>query len=967
MKKLLYLLVILGWSSWSYGDVDTDQDGIADAWETAYGLNPADPADAMTDPDGDGVASLQEYQELTHPTREPYYVSPYGDDTAAGRRTSPWRTIQRGINQIRAGDTLIVMAGTYNEFLNITRRCNGYVDCYTTIRTEGEVWIRDPAGYPTGFSSAKALVVMTGDLQGMPGWICRVKFEGFNIFTTIKNCVMNANKASSVVIKNNLFQADPTVRRHDVCGLQLDNCQSCIVSGNECSGLKSYGSEGYSGYYPSTYGVWVGNNCSSCVIVGNRIYNNVGFDYTPSVHGIYLSGTNNEACENILANNADSGAGHGDGMSFNIYLDGTLNTMSGNHIFNGADYDVGVAGKSQLVTQNFISRQIRIVSKATNVSICNNVFSEGVGCIQLGVRFRSDVISDIKIMNNSFYSGLRGSWLRCIVAGQDGYSYGVVAGLQIANNIFYSENATVAGYYKYSGVEVRNLSIDYNAYNSNMTGLNTPNGKSVTAGSFCGVPQWNHQWVANSPCRGAGSDGTDIGIFGGLYAFADSDQDGLPDDWETYYGLSTTVPSANDDPDADTLANIIEWALGTDPTDADSDADGLPDGWEFSNGLYLLIDDSMADPDNDGLSNGQEYLLGTNIRQADTDRDGISDANEDFDGDGVSNLVEFQQGTDPTLATKWLRYGVTSLGLVPAMDYYPAIKDLNEMGEILIGSKYQAVNSGYVFNGVSFEQLPFGPVGMDNNGLITAVLDGNTTITYANGSIVGSYPGFAAEKANENGMMVGYQAGDQSQVLLYGNGAFTEVPWVDRSDSMASLTLSENGQVLGTDANWTLWRFANGISSMIEAAAYFHDMNDQSDLAYAKQASDGSARHLDFVLQKQGKRYLSTVDMAANYWDVSMKAMSEGDVVFVSYGSGWPMSARILQDNCLRNLVDTIEVGSLEGAIWDVAVNDYDQIAVLTRLETGDFKLYMLTLTNQDTDGDGMSDYQEYELGNDLN
>ncbi len=44
--------------------------------------------------------------------------------------------------------------------------------------------------------------------------------------------------------------------------------------------------------------------------------------------------------------------------------------------------------------------------------------------------------------------------------------------------------------------------------------------------------------------------------------------------------------------------------------DADSDGDGMPDDWERAQGLDPLVDDAAADTDGDGVSNLQEYRLG---------------------------------------------------------------------------------------------------------------------------------------------------------------------------------------------------------------------------------------------------------------------------------------------------------------------------------------------------------------------
>jgi hypothetical protein len=93
----------------------------------------------------------------------------------------------------------------------------------------------------------------------------------------------------------------------------------------------------------------------------------------------------------------------------------------------------------------------------------------------------------------------------------------------------------------------------------------------------------------------------------------------------------------------------------------DSDGDGLPDDWEYK---YFgnLNQGPEDDPDGDGLTNIREFELGTDPTIPDTDGDGLSDGDEvnvygsdplnpDTDGDGLLDGEEVHvYGTDPTKA-----------------------------------------------------------------------------------------------------------------------------------------------------------------------------------------------------------------------------------------------------------------------------------------------------------------------------
>ncbi len=55
---------------------DTDHDGMPDAWELKYGLNPNDPKDGAADNDYDGYTNLEEYLNGTDPTKFVDYTKP---------------------------------------------------------------------------------------------------------------------------------------------------------------------------------------------------------------------------------------------------------------------------------------------------------------------------------------------------------------------------------------------------------------------------------------------------------------------------------------------------------------------------------------------------------------------------------------------------------------------------------------------------------------------------------------------------------------------------------------------------------------------------------------------------------------------------------------------------------------------------------------------------------------------------
>ncbi len=158
-------------------------------------------------------------------------------------------------------------------------------------------------------------------------------------------------------------------------------------------------------------------------------------------------------------------------------------------------------------------------------------------------------------------------------------------------------------------------------------------------------------------------------LFRGVGRAADLNQNGIPDAWESLYGLSGDNAKAAADPDGDGWTNLEEYNAGTNPMVAEDwmgavgvSAAHLVDTWieASGKGMWDLVEvfslsgafeaDTVgraADSDKDGLPDWWEELYGLDAF--------VNDAAADLDGDGRSNLEEYNAGTNPMVAEDWGR------------------------------------------------------------------------------------------------------------------------------------------------------------------------------------------------------------------------------------------------------------------------------------------------------------------------
>jgi hypothetical protein len=172
------------------------------------------------------------------PSGSTFYVSPTGSDSAAGNSSTPWRTIQKAADSLKAGQTAIVSAGNYAERVSITRSGTLASPITLQVATGADVQL-------LGFDLSGSNWVLSGfDISTQTNGS-----EGYGIYVT--------GSASYDTIENNYIHElchegifmDPSVShisvltnrmwRAEMAGAQVDGTYE-LIEGNEVWGTQQY-------------------------------------------------------------------------------------------------------------------------------------------------------------------------------------------------------------------------------------------------------------------------------------------------------------------------------------------------------------------------------------------------------------------------------------------------------------------------------------------------------------------------------------------------------------------------------------------------------------------------------------------------------------------------------------------------------------------------------------------------------
>ena len=419
------------------------------------------------------------------------------------------------------------------------------------------------------------------------------------------------------------------------------------------------------------------------------------------------------------------------------------------------------------------------------------------------------------------------------------------------------------------------------------------------------------------------------------------------------------------DSDLDYISDDKEVELGIDQNSNDSDQDGIPDRWELDIGLNPLdASDAAADPD----------------------------------GDGWTNLEEYQTGRDLNVPEKRLEYGATLLVEEDLASLNMSIIDMNDnaecvfvMPEWVLGSDgmYTKSSDGYYCNRDGILDLDFSPCSIDNDGIIRGRRDTDDSVSEgvvydASGAEpVQTVSDFIPLGANNEGDVIGYTYSDPDAKLILCNddGTQNELSGISSMPYYVEpkyYQISDSGQVIGPDYQEgetpELVLYENDTYRSLTEEFVTCSMNDHGDWTVIS-GRPGVYRVISVATEKNSEMVERLIDFESSYYTLSLGQLGSGDPVIANYGSS-DREAWVMQNGQLYDLLDMVKEGNVEGDVFSLACNDRDQICVATCEENSYFddetdewcpvnniRIYTLTLTNQDMDEDGLSDYEEYQQG----
>ena len=401
-----------------------------------------------------------------------YYVSLTGNDSNPGTLAAPWRTIQHAADTARAGSTVNVRAGTYEELVSIHVSGNA-LDGFITVRSyPGETAVIDAAH----FTPAGRQGVLTIENQSY------VRIEGFEIrnFHTAEHRLsplgINVIGSGSHIelLKNNVHHIQQTFQGRDAPGSGGNGfgiavygtdaktpITDLLIDGNEVHHLQTGSSES----------LVVNGNVTNFRITHNVVHDNnnigidvIGFERTAPDPAVDQA-RDGVVSGNLVYNITSKGnpAYRDEENSDGIYVDGGTRILIEQNVMHDVDFGIELASEHKDRSTSYIIARNNLIyhSHTAGVSIggyaperghtehCtvinntlydNDTSATGSGEFQMQWNMADNIFA-----NNIVYAGPR-----CLISLNKSQSDKNQPSVEIDHNLYYCDSG--AGSSTWAGV-----------------------------------------------------------------------------------------------------------------------------------------------------------------------------------------------------------------------------------------------------------------------------------------------------------------------------------------------------------------------------------------------------------------------------------------------------------------------------------------------------------------------------------
>ncbi len=303
-------------------------------------------------------------------TNASYYVSTAGNDSNIGTQAAPWRTIQHAADTARAGSTVNVRGGIYEELISINVSGNAS-DGFITFRSySSETAVLDATHFtPTGRQG-----VLTIHNQSY------VRIEGFEIrnFHTAEHRLaplgisITGSGSHIELLKNNVHHIEQTFAGRDAPGRGGNGfgiavygtdaktpITDLIIDGNEVHHLKTGSSES----------LVVNGNVTNFRITRNVVHDNnnigidvIGFERTAPDPAVDQA-RDGVVSGNLVYNITSRGnpAYRDDESSDGIYVDGGTRILIEQNVIHDVDFGIELASEHKDRATSYITARNNLI------------------------------------------------------------------------------------------------------------------------------------------------------------------------------------------------------------------------------------------------------------------------------------------------------------------------------------------------------------------------------------------------------------------------------------------------------------------------------------------------------------------------------------------------------------------------------------------------------------------------------